>query len=153
MIENIVKWERERERCAGTPSDIRGFFSLTVEIVPRVSPLAGPEPTNDMLRGRWINPTRAVGLCAVWGSRTVNFSPTQKGAISALSPEGGGRILGSYPWKANTSLLGILRPVLKFTALDSDSVFWNVNTWEDNCSKSLQRSRRYSVSLSFNSAA
>ena len=44
--------ERERETCAGTPSDIRGFFSLTVEIVPRVSPLAGPEPTNDMLRGR-----------------------------------------------------------------------------------------------------
>ena len=53
----------------------------------------------------------------------MNFSPTQKGAISAPSPEGGGRILGSYFWKANTSLLGILRPVLEFTALDSDSVF------------------------------
>lgn len=53
----------------------------------------------------------------------MNFSPTQQGAISAPSPEGGGRILGSYLWNANKSLLGILSPVLKFAALDSDSVF------------------------------
>lgn len=63
------------------------------------------------------------GIVCWLGIRTVNFSPTQKGAISAPSPERGGRTLGSYLWNANKSLLEILRPVLKFTALDSDSVF------------------------------